>query len=110
MHLHSLVKTQLIMPRFPNWHPRLRNAAVSPAMWLYAGLTASLGVVLQGAAESTLAASFAACVLVYHLVYQRLAARARLHPTANSDLAGLTSAPAPLEGLPEARTKPTHQP
>ena len=110
MHLHSLVKTQLIMPRFPNWHPRLRNAAVSPAMWLYAGLTASLGVVLQGAAESTLAASFAACVLVYHLVYQRLAARARLHPTPNSDLAGLSSAPAPLEGLPEARTKPTHQP
>jgi UDP-N-acetylmuramyl pentapeptide phosphotransferase/UDP-N-acetylglucosamine-1-phosphate transferase len=110
LHLHSLVKTQLILPHFPNVHPRLRNALVSPVMWLYAGLPALLSVVLQGAAETTLAAAFAACVLVYHLVYHRLAARARMHPTTNSDLAGLTSAPAPLEGLPEARTKPTHQP
>jgi UDP-N-acetylmuramyl pentapeptide phosphotransferase/UDP-N-acetylglucosamine-1-phosphate transferase len=110
MHLHSLVKTQLILPRFAHWHPRLRNAAVSPTMWLYAGLPAALAVVLEGTSDLVLAAAFAACVLVYHLIYQRLAARSRLHPAVDGDLAVLTNEPAPLRGEHKACTKSTPQP
>ena len=81
MHLHSLVKTQLIMRHVPHWPPRLRNAAVSPLMWLYAALPASLAVWLEHASRMTLAAAFIACVLVYHLIYARLAARAKVTPS-----------------------------
>ncbi|WP_372662002.1 glycosyltransferase [Hydrogenophaga sp.] len=90
LHLHSLVKTQVIMRWMPHWRPRLRNAAVSPLMWLYAALPATLAVVLEGASRSVLALAFVGCVLVYHLLYQGLARRARLHPIPDSDLAALT--------------------
>jgi UDP-N-acetylmuramyl pentapeptide phosphotransferase/UDP-N-acetylglucosamine-1-phosphate transferase len=109
MHLHSLVKTQLIVPRLPNWHPRLRNAAVSPVMWLYAALPAGLGVALENASTLTLATAFMGCVLVYHLVYRRLATRASLHPPSNSDLAGLASHPAALEREAKSNKPQRHQ-
>jgi UDP-N-acetylmuramyl pentapeptide phosphotransferase/UDP-N-acetylglucosamine-1-phosphate transferase len=73
LHLHSLVKTQLILPRFAHWHPRLRNAAVSPVMWLYAALPASLAILLEEASRLQLAVAFFGCVLVYHLLYRYLA-------------------------------------
>lgn len=80
LHLHSLVKTQVILRTVPHWPPRLRNAAVSPIMWLYAALPATLAVWLEGESRLVLATAFAGCVGVYHLFYQFLAARQRARP------------------------------
>jgi UDP-N-acetylmuramyl pentapeptide phosphotransferase/UDP-N-acetylglucosamine-1-phosphate transferase len=77
LHLHSLVKTQLIVPRFGHWPARMRNAAVSPVVWLYAALPATLAVWLAEAAVPVVAGALAACVLVYHFIYQRLLQRAK---------------------------------
>ncbi|TNF54064.1 MAG: glycosyl transferase [Burkholderiales bacterium] len=84
LHLHSLVKTQLIMQTVPHWPPRLRNAAVSPVMWLYAALPATLAVWLEEESRLVLATAFAFCVLVYHLLYQWLANRHRAQSLADS--------------------------
>lgn len=84
LHLHSLVKTQVILRTVPHWPPRLRNAAVSPIMWLYAALPATLAVWLEGASRLVLATAFAFCVGVYHLLYQFLAARQRMRPVPDS--------------------------
>lgn len=72
LHLHSLVKTQVILPRFGHWPARMRNAAVSPLVWLYAALPATLAVWLAEAPVPWVVGALAACVLVYHLIYQRL--------------------------------------
>lgn len=84
LHLHSLVKTQIILRAVPHWPPRLRNAAVSPIMWLYALLPASLAVWLEGESRIVLALAFAFCVLVYHLLYQRLAGHQLRRPLSDS--------------------------
>lgn len=84
LHLHSLVKTQVILRAVPHWPPRLRNAAVSPVMWAYATLPASLAVWLEGASRVVLACAFVFCVIVYHLLYRSLAARQRTRPIADS--------------------------
>lgn len=86
LHLHSLVKTQVILRTVPNWPPRLRNAAVSPVMWLYAALPATLAVWLEDESRTVLAGAFAFCVLVYHLLYRSLAARQRTSPLSDSSL------------------------
>lgn len=86
LHLHSLVKTQVILRAVPHWPARLRNAAVSPVMWLYAALPATLAVWLEDEPRVVLASAFAFCVLVYHLLYQVLAARERKWPQADSGL------------------------
>lgn len=93
LHLHSLVKTQLILRWLPHWNPCIRNAAVSPPMWLYAALPASLAVVLENAPVWAAIAALVACVLWYHLSYQFLARRARLQPVPDNN-------PAPLAPLP----------
>jgi UDP-N-acetylmuramyl pentapeptide phosphotransferase/UDP-N-acetylglucosamine-1-phosphate transferase len=80
-HLHSLIKTQLILPRFPHWNPQLRNAAVSPVIWLYAVLPAGLAVWLEGASRPVLASAFFGCVIVYHLAYRQLAKTCRSLPS-----------------------------
>lgn len=79
-HLHSLIKTQLILPFLPGWNPQLRNAAVSPVIWLYAALPASLAVWLEGASRPVLASAFFGCVIVYHLAYRQLAKTCRSLP------------------------------
>ncbi len=111
-HLHSLVKTQLVMPNFSHWNPRLRNAAVSPVMWLYAALPACLAVWLEGASRLVLAGAFFGCVLVYHLAYRQLAKApsSRPAPARNSALGALgqrsTATQARLRGA--ARRKSRH--
>lgn len=80
LHLHSLVKTQLIMRWLPHWNPRMRNAAVSPLMWLFAALPASLAVLLEAAPVWAAITALVACVLWYHLSYQWLARRAQQLP------------------------------
>ncbi|MBA4262324.1 MAG: glycosyl transferase [Comamonadaceae bacterium] len=98
LHLHSLVKTQLIMRWLPHWKPRFRNAAVSPLMWLFAALPASLAVALERAPVWAAMAALLACVLWYHLSYQFLARRAQQHPLPDSDAAPLAPAVQPLPG------------
>ncbi len=99
MHLHSLIKTQVIMRALPHWSPRLRNAAVSPLMWFYAALPAGLAVALEGAPVWAPIGALALCVLWYHLSYQFLARRARLSPLPDS-------AAAPLEAVPPVSPPP----
>lgn len=91
LHLHSLIKTQVVLPHLPpHWHPRLRNAAVSPFMWLFAAVPAGLAVWLQNAPIWAAVLALAGCVLWYHLSYRHLAARQCLHPLPDST-------PVPLE-------------
>jgi UDP-N-acetylmuramyl pentapeptide phosphotransferase/UDP-N-acetylglucosamine-1-phosphate transferase len=103
LHLHSLVKTQVITRAVPHWKPRFRNAAVSPIMWLYACLPASLAVWLEGESRLVLATAFAFCVGVYHLLYQFLAARQRARPVPDDTNA------MPLEAT-VASPRPTQHP
>jgi UDP-N-acetylmuramyl pentapeptide phosphotransferase/UDP-N-acetylglucosamine-1-phosphate transferase len=103
LHLHSLVKTQVIMRLVPHWKPRFRNAAVSPIMWLYACLPATLAVWLEGESRLVLATAFAFCVGVYHLLYQFLAARQRVWPVPED------SSAMPLE-VPATSPRPTQHP
>jgi UDP-N-acetylmuramyl pentapeptide phosphotransferase/UDP-N-acetylglucosamine-1-phosphate transferase len=107
LHLHSLVKTQVIVPRFGHWPARMRNAAVSPVVWLYAALPATLAVWLAEAAVPVVAGALAACVLVYHFIYQRLLLRAVQDKPAKSDLAAqaLGEIPGELEAA-ARRLKP----
>lgn len=84
LHLHSLVKTQVVLRRVPDWHPRMRNAAVSPLMWLYAAVPAALAVGMQDAPLWLVTLALAGCVLWYHLSYRHLASRQRAHPVAES--------------------------
>jgi UDP-N-acetylmuramyl pentapeptide phosphotransferase/UDP-N-acetylglucosamine-1-phosphate transferase len=93
LHLHSLIKTQVIMRALPHWNPRIRNAAVSPLMWLYAAMPAAMAVALEGAPVWAPIGALVVCVLWYHLSYQFLARRAQLNPLRDS-------ATAPLENTP----------
>lgn len=102
LHLHSLVKTQVILRVVPHWPQRLRNAAVSPIMWLYAALPATLAVWLEGESRLVLAAAFAFCVAVYHLFYRMLARRQLACPVQD------TSA-MPLEVAGPGAPRPPHQ-
>ena len=94
LHLHSLVKTQVVLRHVPHWHPRMRNAAVSPLMWLYAAVPAWLAVQLQGASFGAISLALTGCVLWYHFSYRYLASRQADHPVADSspmDLEGASS-------------------
>jgi hypothetical protein len=91
------VKTQVILPRLGHWPARMRNAAVSPLLWLYAALPATLAVWLAEAAVPVVAGALAACVLVYHFIYQRLLQRTRQKNLAEGDITALAnSQPADL--------------
>ncbi len=72
LHLHSLLKSQVILPRLPHWPARIRNAAVSPLVWIYAALPATLAVWLAEATVLATASAVVVCVLVYHFIYRRL--------------------------------------
>ncbi|WP_372662897.1 hypothetical protein, partial [Hydrogenophaga sp.] len=59
------------------------------------------------ASRAVLALAFVGCVLVYHLLYQGLARRARLYPIPDSEMAPLTSDRVPTS--PPTQTTQTTQ-
>jgi UDP-N-acetylmuramyl pentapeptide phosphotransferase/UDP-N-acetylglucosamine-1-phosphate transferase len=69
LHLHSIIKTQFIIPLLRTWPPLLRNAAVSPLIWLYAALPAGLAILLAKSPLWMVICALSVCALVYHLVY-----------------------------------------
>jgi UDP-N-acetylmuramyl pentapeptide phosphotransferase/UDP-N-acetylglucosamine-1-phosphate transferase len=73
-HLHSLVKTQIIRKKLVHWPHRQQNAAVSPLLWCFAALPASMAMAWYNAPTHWLVLGMVACVLVYHQCYKRLAA------------------------------------
>jgi UDP-N-acetylmuramyl pentapeptide phosphotransferase/UDP-N-acetylglucosamine-1-phosphate transferase len=98
MHLHSLVKTQLVMRHCAHWPRWARHALVSPPLWLLAALPAALAWGLADQGTPTLVAAFALCVALYHVLYQRLARMARVSPmedTAPAPLASSIEQPSP---------------
>lgn len=99
LHLHSLIKTQVVLRFVPHWNPRLRNAAVSPLMWVFAAVPAALAVALQDTPAWVPMLALAGCVLWYHLSYQALAERQRVHPVPDSSVMPLepgSARPAPF--------------
>jgi UDP-N-acetylmuramyl pentapeptide phosphotransferase/UDP-N-acetylglucosamine-1-phosphate transferase len=72
LHLHSLVKVQVIRKKLPNWSTNMQNAAVSPCIWFFAAIPALVGVVLHTASPAVLALVFVAFVALYHLAYRLL--------------------------------------
>lgn len=93
LHLHSLVKTQVVLRLVPHWPQRLRNASVSPVMWLFAAVPAGLAVVLEDAPVWATILALAGCVFWYHLSYQYLAARQKAQPVPDSTAMPLESIP-----------------
>lgn len=77
-HLHSLVKTQLVMRHCGHWPLWARHALVSVPLWFCAALPAALAWAFSDQTAPLLALAFAGCVVLYHLLYQRLA---RMAPT-----------------------------
>jgi UDP-N-acetylmuramyl pentapeptide phosphotransferase/UDP-N-acetylglucosamine-1-phosphate transferase len=71
-HLHSLVATQWIHPRFPQLQANLRNAAVSVVMWVCALVPVVPAVFFHSRADILLPC-IAGCVLAYHLFYRWVA-------------------------------------
>ena len=71
LHLHSLVKSRISRKQLGHWSPVLRNASVSPLMWLYALVPASLSVVF---ASSTgwLISCFVLSAAIYSIFYSKL--------------------------------------
>ncbi len=71
LHLHSLVKSRMSRKQLGHWSPVLRNASVSPLMWLFALVPASLSVVF---ATSTvwLISGFLLSAGLYSIFYSRL--------------------------------------
>jgi UDP-N-acetylmuramyl pentapeptide phosphotransferase/UDP-N-acetylglucosamine-1-phosphate transferase len=72
LHLHSVVKTRVIMRFFSSWPSWLRNAAVSPLLWCCAALPASLAVVLVNASTWVAVFALLACTIAYHVLYAYL--------------------------------------
>ncbi len=73
-HLHSLVATGIILPRLALLHPTLQNSAVSVVMWVGAAVPALAALACWRRTELLMFCA-AACVLLYHLIYRRVAAR-----------------------------------
>lgn len=71
LHLHSLIKSRIIRKQFKNLSPVLRNAAVSPLLWLFSLTPATLSIIFF---KNTfwLTISFAFSALIYSAVYARL--------------------------------------
>lgn len=71
-HLHSIVARRVVHKRMQHFPANFQNAAVSVVMWVCAAIPALLGVTFYRH-TSWLALSAATCVLLYHLLYVRLA-------------------------------------
>jgi UDP-N-acetylmuramyl pentapeptide phosphotransferase/UDP-N-acetylglucosamine-1-phosphate transferase len=72
LHLHSLVKVKLIRKWLPHWSTNMQNAAVSPCIWLFAAIPATMGVFLFKSSPVPLASVLAVLVVLYHLSYSSL--------------------------------------
>ena len=85
LHLHSLLKVRVVMFHFHHWRPVLRNAMVSPVMWLYAMVPALAGTVFY---QHTLWLTAAAAVsaLVYFFAYRGLERRKTVRHAKTFDL------------------------
>jgi UDP-N-acetylmuramyl pentapeptide phosphotransferase/UDP-N-acetylglucosamine-1-phosphate transferase len=72
-HLHSLLASQFIQKQFPNASNGLHNAGVAPFIWSFVALPGMLAIAFPARA-GVLMVCFVATLLVYHLVYRKLAA------------------------------------
>jgi UDP-N-acetylmuramyl pentapeptide phosphotransferase/UDP-N-acetylglucosamine-1-phosphate transferase len=72
LHLHSIIKTQIILPKFRKLPPYLRNSLVSPFMWLYSILPSGLAVLLSSARPLFAILALVFCIAVYILIYRIL--------------------------------------
>jgi UDP-N-acetylmuramyl pentapeptide phosphotransferase/UDP-N-acetylglucosamine-1-phosphate transferase len=73
-HLHSLFKQVVIVPFIGTWPPNLRNAAVSPMLWVLAAIPATLAVIEYSSALS-LALVFVLFFGFYVVLYASIASR-----------------------------------
>jgi UDP-N-acetylmuramyl pentapeptide phosphotransferase/UDP-N-acetylglucosamine-1-phosphate transferase len=70
-HLHTLIKTQWIRPRFPKLSANSRNALVSPYMWSL-GLLPLLWAIVWVSSWGMLVLGFVGFVVLYHGIYNHL--------------------------------------
>lgn len=75
LHLHSLVKTEIVRKIVPSWSPTMRNSAVSPIIWIFAALPALMGAYFYDKPPSILAVCLLISVVIYHSVYKALLIR-----------------------------------
>jgi UDP-N-acetylmuramyl pentapeptide phosphotransferase/UDP-N-acetylglucosamine-1-phosphate transferase len=87
LHLHSLVKTQIIRKKLPHWHANLQNAAVAPCIWGFVAIPAFAGVLLYDASPMALGLVITAFVAMYHLVYTYLVRQKRESNSAPDSIA-----------------------
>lgn len=107
MHLHGLVKTQLVRRHLSHWPRWARHAAVAPPLWLLAALPAGLAWGLSGRSTALLLLVFAGFAVLYHLIYQRLARLAQAEPIADTTPAALQQErPAVEPRLPGSTAQP----
>jgi UDP-N-acetylmuramyl pentapeptide phosphotransferase/UDP-N-acetylglucosamine-1-phosphate transferase len=89
LHLHSLVKTQVIRKKLSSWSPNIQNAAVSPVIWACVATPAVMGVLMYLASPLVLGVVFISFVVLYHLSYMYLVRRLReVEPAHNGILRG----------------------
>jgi UDP-N-acetylmuramyl pentapeptide phosphotransferase/UDP-N-acetylglucosamine-1-phosphate transferase len=72
LHLHSLIKTQVIRKQLSHWNANLQNAAVAPSIWGFVAIPAVAGVIFYLAPPLLLGVLLVVFVLLYHLVYAYL--------------------------------------
>jgi UDP-N-acetylmuramyl pentapeptide phosphotransferase/UDP-N-acetylglucosamine-1-phosphate transferase len=72
MHLHSVIKLRLIMPRFKKWPAHFRNSAVSPIIWIFVLFHSILAIQLVGVSKWYVFFANLFCLLLYHFIYQYL--------------------------------------
>lgn len=71
-HLHSMVASRIVHRHLRDMDPTLQNSAVSVLMWVCAAFPALLGVTFYGR-TSTLTLCAGCSLLLYHLLYRRVA-------------------------------------
>jgi UDP-N-acetylmuramyl pentapeptide phosphotransferase/UDP-N-acetylglucosamine-1-phosphate transferase len=71
LHLHSLIKSRVTRKRFPDWSANMRNAAVSPYLWVLAAVPALLAPLLRNH-TSWLMLAFIGFFALYYSCYRAL--------------------------------------
>ena len=91
-HLHSLIKLKLIRPVLGahGIGKSVRNAAVSPIMWMFSALPA-LAAIMVFDQPKLLAAYMVLCAFAYHLCYRYLARRGVGDLIATPEFAGVSA-------------------
>ena len=80
LHLHHLLHYRLSRPIFKGASCRVKNGMTSPFAWVCAALPATLSVLLSQN-TAALCIAFLACVLLYSVLYRRLALFERVFVT-----------------------------